>query len=134
MDAVILLHPDAGLTENEAVVALATRVRTMGGVLAQVLDAEGEGLPGSEDDLVVTAADDVFDEVPDLADGLADMGIDRVVLLGTSPEFLVTTATGALAHQFDVTAVTDVLDGEVPAVLDEYGIVQRELGDLWLRM
>lgn len=136
MDAVILLHPDAGLPADEGLRAVAERVRTMSGVFVQVLAAEGgESVMGSsEDDLTVVATEDVFAEVPDLAEGLADMGIDRVVLIASDSALLLENAAAAVVNQFDVIAVTDFLSQGPSEDLEELGAVSRALSELWLRL
>ena len=156
MDALLLIDTDdASYPSDDAMETLGdivTRTRAVGGVLVfvstkdELVDADDEQLSvfvPSEDDLVLRSGDpDVFDGVADLAAGLHDMAIDRIVIAGSdgSPGAVYASAMAALVCNFDVIvlsdSVTDPQGGPVGWMEDaqEAGAMVRRTAETWLRM
>ncbi|TSI13263.1 hypothetical protein [Brevibacterium aurantiacum] len=88
MDALLLIDTD----DAEILVDIVGRTRTVGGVLIfastkdELVDVDDEELsifvPDEEDLVLRSEKPDVFDGIRDLAPGLHDMGIDRIVIAG----------------------------------------------------
>ncbi|WP_237143134.1 isochorismatase family protein [Sediminivirga luteola] len=162
MDALMIVDPAPRDSEqvraaDEALAPLVERVRRTGGVLVQVLDADDGPAPGppeelsgyersaiglGPDDLIVASGlPDAFEGVPELAEGLEDIGVDRVVLTGHDGQAVLQTALGALASEFEVVVATDAVvpaedvdAARLTAELEPFGGVCRPAGDLWLRL
>ncbi|SMY12083.1 isochorismatase family protein [Brevibacterium jeotgali] len=92
----------------------------------------------TEDELVlVSAAPDAFEGVEDLADGLDDLGVDRIIVAGSNARGAVLeSAAAALAIGFELTVVADgiVEPGEWIADLEAAGAVVKSGADVWLKM
>ena len=90
------------------------------------------------DELVlVSAAPDAFEGVEDLADGLDDLGVDRIIIAGSNARGAVLeSAAAALAIGFELTVVADgiVEPGEWVAELEAAGAVVKSGADVWLKM
>lgn len=96
MDALLLIDTDDASyvsDENaEILVDIVGRTRTVGGVLIfastkdELVDVDDEELsifvPDEEDLVLRSEKPDVFDGIRDLAPGLHDMGVDRIVIAG----------------------------------------------------
>lgn len=96
MDALLLIDTDdASYTSDdhaEILVDIVGRTRTVGGVLIfastkdDLVDIDDEELsifvPDEEDLVLRSEKSDVFDGIRDLAPGLHDMGVDRIVIAG----------------------------------------------------
>ncbi|WP_350269900.1 hypothetical protein AAFP32_15465 [Brevibacterium sp. CBA3109] len=96
MDALLLIDTDdASYTSDdhaEILVDIVGRTRTVGGVLIfastkdELVDVDDEELsifvPDEEDLVLRSEKPDVFDGIRDLAPGLHDMGVDRIVIAG----------------------------------------------------
>ncbi|AZT98758.1 MAG: hypothetical protein ACTIA2_16575 [Brevibacterium aurantiacum] len=96
MDALLLIDTDDASyisDENaEILVDIVGRTRTVGGVLIfastkdELVDIDDEELsifvPDEEDLVLRSEKPDVFDGIRDLAPGLHDMGVDRIVIAG----------------------------------------------------
>lgn len=96
MDALLLIDTDdASYTSDdhaEILVDIVGRTRTVGGVLIfastkdELVDIDDEELsifvPDEEDLVLRSEKSDVFDGIRDLAPGLHDMGVDRIVIAG----------------------------------------------------
>ena len=91
-----------------------------------------------DDELVlVSAAPDVFEGVEDLADGLDDLGVDRIIVAGSNGRGAVLeSAAAALAIGFELTVVLDGLveSGEWVTELAAAGAVVKNGADVWLKM
>lgn len=94
------------------------------------------------DDLgLVTSTPDAFDGIDDLAAGLHDTAVDRLVFLGVDVDHAVySTAMAGLALNFDVIICTDGVvdeDGEPVSWLadaEREGAMVKACEDVWLRM
>lgn len=96
MDALLLIDTDDAsyISDDNAeiLVDIVGRTRTVGGVLIfastkdELVDVDDEELsifvPDEEDLVLRSEKPDVFDGIRDLAPGLHDMGIDRIVIAG----------------------------------------------------
>lgn len=139
----------------EALEALMTRIRRAGGVVVWITAPDTVAdEPGSEKDEKDYGNDDVlflqcpepnaFIGVEDLAPGLHDLSVDRVIIAGIDTENSIwETAMAALVHRFEVTLVSDALftsaqeDASRPEWLAEaetYGATIRDAQDIWIRM
>ena len=128
---------------EQAIAQLVQRVRLVGGVLVQVLDAgeeaaEVSAVGAGEDDLIVDSdVPDAFEGVDDLADGLHDMAIDRVIITGFDGEAAQATALGALASDLEVVVAPDAIAGDTDGLaeaLEPFGGIARASAEIWLRM
>ncbi|MCF2572016.1 hypothetical protein [Brevibacterium sp. UCMA 11754] len=119
MDALLLIDTDdASYTSDEnaeILVDIVGRTRTVGGVLIfastkdELVDVDDEELsifvPDEEDLVLRSEKPDVFDGIRDLAPGLHDMGIDRIVIAGGD------VSTVANSEDADAPVDADVPDG-----------------------
>src|SRR5699024_2369495 len=129
-----------------------TRTRAVGGVLIfastkeSLADNPDEELsvfvPDAEDLVLRSDNPDIFEGINDLAPGLHDMAIDRIVIAGAddAPVAVYASAMAALVCNFDVTVLSDSttdLDGEPVDWMDaaeEAGAMVKNTADTWLRM
>lgn len=92
----------------------------------------------TEDELVlVSAAPDAFEGVEDLAEGLDDLGVDRIIVAGSNARGAVLeSSAAALAIGFELTVVRDgiVESGEWIEELEAAGAVVKSGADVWLKM
>ena len=119
MDALLLIDTDdASYTSDEnaeILVDIVGRTRTVGGVLIfastkdELVDVDDEELsifvPDEEDLVLRSEKPDVFDGIRDLAPGLHDMGVDRIVIAGGDVSTVGTS--GDAADPEDVDHVDD---------------------------
>jgi nicotinamidase-related amidase len=182
MDALLLIDAAADrfpAAPPQPLLDLVARVRGAGGVIVHVAQAaqdtgqatqdSAEAAAGSddavappridsvvgtrEDELVlVSAVPDAFEGVEDLAEGLDDLGVDRIILAGSNVRGgLEQSGYAALAIGFELVVVRDGLgegtaDGEGaadpaaasgadwPAQLEAAGAVLTAGADVWLTM
>ncbi len=92
----------------------------------------------TEDELVlVSAVPDAFEGVEDLAEGLDDLGVDRIIIAGSNARGAVLeSAAAALAIGFELTVVRDgiVESGAWVEELEAAGAVVKGGADVWLKM
>ncbi|MDN6330865.1 MAG: hypothetical protein L0J84_16195, partial [Brachybacterium sp.] len=119
MDALLLIDTDDASyisDENaEILVDIVGRTRTVGGVLIfastkdELVDIDDEELsifvPDEEDLVLRSEKPDVFDGIRDLAPGLHDMGVDRIVIAGGD------VTTVAALEDADASDEADSADG-----------------------
>lgn len=90
------------------------------------------------DELVlVSAVPDAFEGVEDLAEGLDDLGVDRIIVAGSNGRgALLESAGAALAIGFELTVVRDAIvgSGEWMEELEAAGAVVKNGADVWLKM
>ena len=90
------------------------------------------------DELVlVSAVPDAFEGVEDLAEGLDDLGVDRIIVAGSNARgALLDSSAAALVIGFELTVVADgiVGAGEWVAELEAAGAVVKNGTDVWLKM
>lgn len=156
MDALLLIDTDdASFTSDDTAEVLGDivgRTRAVGGVLIFVstkddlIDVDDEDLsifgPDEEDLVLRSENPDVFEGVGDLAPGLHDMAVDRIVIAGgdDGPGSVWASAMAALVCNFDVIILSDaVIDSEGQSVswmgaAEEAGAVIKKTADTWLRM
>ena len=156
MDALLLIDTDdASFTSDETAEILGDivgRTRAVGGVLIfastkDELDEVGdEDLsifgPDEEDLVLRTGNPDVFEGIGDLAAGLHDMAVDRIVIAGAddAPGSVWASAMAGLVCNFDMIVLSDaVIDPEgnpVPwmGAAEEAGAMVKKTADTWLRM
>lgn len=137
--------------DGEALSALLARVRTVGGVVvfattgrpAAPADGETPAQPresvfghGEEELAVHSDSADPFDSVEDLAPGLHDLSVDRIILAGSDTAGAVrASADAALACDFDVVLVRDsILGGDWIDEVVVTGAMASEAAGVWLRM
>ncbi|WP_209370288.1 isochorismatase family protein [Brevibacterium renqingii] len=156
MDALLLIDTDDASYPNddamETLGDIVTRTRAVGGVLifastkeslAETPDEELSVFVPDEEDLVLRSeGPDVFDSISDLAPGLHDMAVDRIVIAGAdaAPGAVYGSAMAALVCNFDVIVLSDSttdLKGEPVDWMDsaeEAGAMVKKTADTWLRM
>ena len=92
----------------------------------------------TEDELVlVSEAPDAFEGIEDLAEGLDDLGVDRIIVAGSNARgALLESSAAALAIGFELTLVRDGIDdpGDWVAELEAAGAVVKSGADVWLKM
>lgn len=156
MDALLLIDTDdTGFTSEQAIETLGGivgRTRAVGGVLIFAStkdeltdreDAEISVFGPDEEDLVLRSDNpDIFEGVEDLAAGLHDMAVDRIVVAGVddSPGAVWASAMAALVCNFDVIVLSDsVVDADGNPVAwaadaEAAGAMVKRTEDTWLRM
>lgn len=150
----MLLNTDAERAEATGLVdvlgGLVSRARTAGGVIVLMAAPVPHDAPPSpesvfgvgDDELgLVSASADGFDGVDELAEGLHDLAVDRIIVGGVDvQESVLHTAMAALACNFDVIVLADATrdyTGAAVGWLDsaaESGAMVKATGDVWLRM
>lgn len=166
MDALLLVDTTREHLPSPApqpLIDLADRARGVGGVIVHVADRAVEDgavedgadraddaedadvqpqidsvLGTTADELVlVSALPDAFEGVEDLAEGLDDLGVDRIIIAGSNARGAVLeSAAAALAIGFELTVVRDgiVESGEWIEELEAAGAVVKNGADVWLKM
>ncbi|MGO2859648.1 MAG: hypothetical protein ACTIC1_00725 [Brevibacterium sp.] len=156
MDALLLIDTDdASYPSDDAMEILGdivTRTRAVGGVLifvstkedlAETEDEELSIFVPDEEDLVLRSDNpDIFEGVGDLAAGLHDMAVDRIVFAGAddAPGAVYASAMAAIVCNFDVIVLSDsVTDPEGEPVdwmdaAEDAGAMVKKTADTWLRM
>ena len=90
------------------------------------------------DELVlVSEVPDAFEGIEDLAEGLDDLGVDRIIVAGSNARgALLDSSAAALVIGFELTVVADgiVGAGEWVAELEAAGAVVKNGTDVWLKM
>ncbi|MDN5807202.1 MAG: hypothetical protein L0H52_08495 [Brevibacterium sp.] len=122
MDALLLIDTDDASYISDAnaeiLVDIVGRTRTVGGVLIfastkeELVDVDDEELsifvPDEEDLVLRSETPDVFEGIRDLAPGLHDMGVDRIVIAGGDVD---TVAASGDADSGDDADGADAADG-----------------------
>ncbi|MGC2939631.1 MULTISPECIES: hypothetical protein [unclassified Brevibacterium] len=169
MDALLLIDTDdASYPSDDAMETLGdivTRTRAVGGVLIfvstkdELVDTPDEELsifvPDEEDLVLRSEIPDVFEGIDDLAAGLHDLSVDRVIIAGAdattaaaddsapsvgAPGAVYASAMAALVCNFDVIILADSTtdpDGELVTwgdVAANAGAMVKKTADTWLRM
>lgn len=156
MDALLLIDTDDDSYPSddamETLGDIVTRTRAVGGVLIFVSTKEDLAetpdeelsifVPDDEDLVLRSGSPDVFEGVGDLAAGLHDMAVDRIVIAGGDGvhEAVYASAMAALVCNFDVIVLSDsVTDPEGEAVAwipeaEDAGAMIKKTADTWLRM
>lgn len=156
MDALLLIDTDdISFTSDEAAETLGgivARTRAVGGVLIfastndEVAERDDEELsifgPDEEDLVLRSETPDIFEGIDDLAAGLHDLAVDRIVVAGADdgPGSVWASAMAALVCNFDVIVLSDaVIDSDGRAVdwmaaAEEAGAMVKRTADTWLRM
>lgn len=156
MDALLLIDTDdASFTSDDTAETLGDivgRTRAVGGVLIfastkdELVEVDGEDLsifgPDEEDLVLRSQSPDVFDGINDLAPGLHDMAVDRIVIAGgdAEPGSVWASAMAGLVCNFDIIILSDaVVDPEGRPVTwmdaaEEAGAMVKRTADTWLRM
>ncbi|SMX89986.1 Isochorismatase family protein [Brevibacterium iodinum ATCC 49514] len=160
MDALLLIDTDdASYPSDDAMETLGdivTRTRAVGGVLifastkADLADTPDEELsifvPDEEDLVLRSESPDVFEGVDDLAAGLHDLSVDRIIIAGAdassagTPGAVYASAMAGLVCNFDVVVLSDSTtdpDGSLVAWDDaaaDAGAMVKKTADTWLRM
>lgn len=156
MDALLLIDTDDTSFPSddtaETLGDIVGRTRAVGGVLIfvstkdELVDVDDEDLsifgPDEEDLVLRSENPDVFEGVDDLAPGLHDMAVDRIVIAGgdDGPGSVWASAMAALVCNFDVIILSDAvidLEGQPASWMDaaeEAGAVVKKAADTWLRM
>lgn len=149
MDALLLIDTDdASYTSDdhaEILVDIVGRTRTVGGVLIfastkdELVDIDDEELsifvPDEEDLVLRSEKSDVFDGIRDLAPGLHDMGVDRIVIAGgdvrrtETPDEADDAGDADDADSADDVAATHTRDG-VDTAVDSDSADDAVAGDL----
>ncbi|MDN6380281.1 MAG: hypothetical protein L0K10_15280 [Brevibacterium aurantiacum] len=125
MDALLLIDTDdASYTSDEnaeILVDIVGRTRTVGGVLIfastkdELVDVDDEELsifvPDEEDLVLRSEKPDVFDGIRDLAPGLHDMGVDRIVIAGGDVNTVATTEGADASDEADSADGAGAADG-----------------------
>lgn len=156
MDALLLIDTDdASYPSDDAMEILGdivTRTRAVGGVLifastkedlADTPDEELSIFVPDEEDLVLRSDNpDIFEGIDDLAAGLHDMAVDRIVIAGgdAAPGAVYASAMAALVCNFDVIVLSDSTTDPTGEPVDwtdaaeEAGAMVKKTADTWLRM
>ncbi|OFL68527.1 MULTISPECIES: hypothetical protein [unclassified Brevibacterium] len=162
MDALMLINTHESAVPVTPLIQLLDKARMADGVIAYVTapaeqSAFAEPIEGADpvaaaptaDDLILASPTlDAFESYDDLALGLQDMGIERLIVAGADSEpdaegrgAVWATAAAALAHQFSVvfaeTAVVLPDTGDRPAWMHDalqLGAVEKPAEDIWLKM
>jgi hypothetical protein len=138
MDALLLIDTDdASYPSDEAMETLGdivTRTRAVGGVLifastkeglAETPDEELSIFVPSEDDLVLRSdGPDIFEGVDDLAAGLHDMAVDRIIIAGADASGADAGATTAGAESAEDGSDTGATGASSDTTTDAPGAVQ----------
>lgn len=153
MDALLFLNTDSPHVPAANLRTVLQRARRAQGVVvfgfAPTAEAPEESRDESPTDLVPDAEDlvleasvpDIFEGVDELAQGLDDLKVDRLVIGGVDTEgALDATVTAAVTLGFDVVLIGDAAvdaSGQPVAWMDEVaylGVVVKPAADTWLRM
>ena len=158
----MLINTHESAVHTEPLIQLLGKARMADGVIAYVTAPAEESAfaepvegaapvaaePTADDLILASPTPDAFESYDDLALGLQDMGIERLIVAGadSAPDAegrgaVWATAAAALAHQFSVvfveSAVVLPLTGDRPAWMHDafqLGAVEKPAEDIWLKM
>ncbi len=158
----MLINTHESAVPTEPLIQLLGKARMADGVIAYVtapaeesaFAAPVEGAapvaaePTADDLILASPTPDAFEAYDDLALGLQDMGIERLIVAGadSAPDAegrgaVWATAAAALAHQFSVVFVESAVvlpsTGDRPAWMHDafqLGAVEKPAEDIWLKM
>ena len=162
MDALMLINTHESAVPTEPLIQLLGKARMADGVIAYVTAPAEESAfaepvegaapvaaePTADDLILASPTPDAFESYDDLALGLQDMGIERLIVAGadSAPDAegrgaVWATAAAALAHQFSVVFVEAAVvlpsTGDRPAWMHDafqLGAVEKPAEDIWLKM
>ncbi|MCG7301543.1 MULTISPECIES: hypothetical protein [Brevibacterium] len=162
MDALMLINTHESAVPTEPLIQLLGKARMADGVIAYVTAPAEESAfaepvegaapvaaePTADDLILASPTPDAFESYDDLALGLQDMGIERLIVAGadSAPDAegrgaVWATAAAALAHQFSVVFVESAVvlpsTGDRPAWMHDafqLGAVEKPAEDIWLKM
>lgn len=158
----MLINTHESAVPTEPLIQLLGKARMADGVIAYVTAPAEESAfaepvegaapvaaePTADDLILASATPDAFESYDDLALGLQDMGIERLIVAGaeSAPDAegrgaVWATAAAALAHQFSVVFVESAVvlpsTGDRPAWMHDafqLGAVEKPAEDIWLKM
>ncbi len=158
----MLINTHESAVPAEPLIQLLGKARMADGVIAYVTAPAEESAfaepvegaapvaaePTADDLILASATPDAFESYDDLALGLQDMGIERLIVAGadSAPDAegrgaVWATAAAALAHQFSVVFVESAVvlpsTGDRPAWMHDafqLGAVEKPAEDIWLKM
>lgn len=158
----MLINTHESAVPTEPLIQLLGKARMADGVIAYVTAPAEESAfaepvegaapvaaePTADDLILASPTPDAFESYDDLALGLQDMGIERLIVAGadSAPDAegrgaVWATAAAALAHQFSVVFVESAVvlpsTGDRPAWMHDafqLGAVEKPAEDVWLKM
>lgn len=158
----MLINTHESAVPTEPLIQLLGKARMADGVIAYVTAPAEESAcaapvegaapvaaePTADDLILASLTPDAFEAYDDLALGLQDMGIERLIVAGadSAPDAegrgaVWATAAAALAHQFSVVFVESAVvlpsTGDRPAWMHDafqLGAVEKPAEDIWLKM
>ena len=158
----MLINTHESAVPTEPLIQLLGKARMADGVIAYVTAPAEESAfaepvegaapvaaePTADDLILASPTPDAFESYDDLALGLQDMGIERLIVAGadSAPDAegrgaVWATAAAALAHQFSVVFVESAVvlpsTGDRPAWMHDafqLGAVGKPAEDIWLKM
>lgn len=158
----MLINTHESAVPTEPLIQLLGKARMADGVIAYVTAPAEESAfaepvegaapvaaePTADDLILASLTPDAFESYDDLALGLQDMGIERLIVAGadSAPDqegrgAVWATAAAALAHQFSVVFVESAVvlpsTGDRPAWMHDafqLGAVEKPAEDIWLKM
>ena len=158
----MLINTHESAVPTEPLIQLLGKARMADGVIAYVTAPAEESAfaepvegaapvaaePTADDLILASPTPDAFGSYDDLALGLQDMGIERLIVAGadSAPDAegrgaVWATAAAALAHQFSVVFVESAVvlpsTGDRPAWMHDafqLGAVEKPAEDIWLKM
>ncbi|KXZ59830.1 hypothetical protein CYJ40_06645 [Brevibacterium ravenspurgense] len=158
----MLINTHESAVPTEPLIQLLGKARMADGVIAYVTAPAEESAfaepvegaapvaaePTADDLILASPTPDAFESYDDLALGLQDMGIERLIVAGadSAPDAegrgaVWATAAAALAHQFSVVFVESAVvlpsTGDRPAWMHDafqLGAVEKPAEDIWLKM
>lgn len=158
----MLINTHESAVPTEPLIQLLGKARMADGVIAYVTAPAEESAfaepvegaapvaaePTADDLILASPTPDAFESYDDLALGLQDMGIERLIVAGadSAPDAegrgaVWATAGAALAHQFSVVFVESAVvlpsTGDRPAWMHDafqLGAVEKPAEDIWLKM
>lgn len=158
----MLINTHESAVPTEPLIQLLGKARMADGVIAYVTAPAEESAfaepvegaapvaaePTADDLILASPTPDAYESYDDLALGLQDMGIERLIVAGadSAPDAegrgaVWATAAAALAHQFSVVFVESAVvlpsTGDRPAWMHDafqLGAVEKPAEDIWLKM
>lgn len=158
----MLINTHESAVPTEPLIQLLGKARMADGVIAYVTAPAEESAfaepvegaapvaaePTADDLILASPTPDAFESYDDLALGLQDMGIERLIVAGadSAPDAegrgaVWATAAAALAHQFSVVFVESAVvlpsTGDHPAWMHDalqLGAIEKSAEDIWLKM
>lgn len=158
----MLINTHESAVPTEPLIQLLGKARMADGVIAYVTAPAEESAfaepvegaapvaaePTADELILASLTPDAFEAYDDLALGLQDMGIERLIVAGadSAPDAegrgaVWATAAAALAHQFSVVFVESAVvlpsTGDRPAWMHDafqLGAVEKPAEDIWLKM